>query len=80
MDGPGPLKLRRNVKFHDGEPFNARAVYDSFARIIDHSHPLHQYGKWRYLSLSLKPVKTIKVVDDYTIQLVTEKPLCASSE
>jgi peptide/nickel transport system substrate-binding protein len=68
------FKLRRGVKFHDGEPFNAKAVYDSFARIIDNNHPFHGYGKWRYLSLSLKPVTEIKIVDDYTIQLITQKP------
>ncbi|MCF8076201.1 MAG: ABC transporter substrate-binding protein [Desulfotignum sp.] len=68
------FKLRHGVTFHDGEPFNAQAVYDSFARIIDETHPLHGYGKWRYLSLSLKPVTAINVVDDYTIQLVTKKP------
>ncbi len=68
------FKLRKGVTFHDGEPFNAQAVYDSFARVIDDKHPLHGYGKWRYLSLSLKPVKSINVVDEYTIQLVTEKP------
>jgi len=68
------FKLRKGVTFHDGEPFNAQAVYDSFARIIDETHPLHEYGKWRYLSLSLKPVTAINVVDDFTIQLVTEKP------
>ena len=68
------FKLRKRVKFHDGEPFNARAVYDSFARVIDPNHPLHQYGKWVYLSLSLGPVKEIKIIDDFTIALVTEKP------
>lgn len=68
------FKLREDVRFHDGEPFNAKAVYESFARIIDKDHPLHGYGKWRYLSLSLKPVKSINIVDNYTIQLVTEKP------
>ena len=68
------FKLRTGVKVHDGYPFNARAVYDSFARVIDKNHPYHQYGKWKYLSLSLGPVKDIKVIDDYTIALVTEKP------
>ncbi|MBW2357058.1 MAG: ABC transporter substrate-binding protein [Deltaproteobacteria bacterium] len=68
------FKLRKGVKFHDGEPFNAQAVYDSFARVIDPNHPFHQYGKWVYLSLSLGPVKEIKIVDDYTVALVTEKP------
>ncbi|MFZ1199902.1 MAG: ABC transporter substrate-binding protein [Desulfobacterales bacterium] len=68
------FKLRQGVKFHDGEPFNAQAVYDSFARVIDPNHPFHKYGKWVYLSLSLGPVKQIKILDDDTIALVTEKP------
>lgn len=68
------FKLRRGVKFHDGTPFNAKAVYDSFARIIDKSHPFYGYGKWKYLSLSLGQVKEIKVIDDYTVSLVTKKP------
>jgi peptide/nickel transport system substrate-binding protein len=68
------FKLRRGIKFHDGTPFNAKAVYDSFARIIDKNHPFHGYGKWRYLSLSLGQVKEIKIIDDYTIVLVTKKP------
>jgi peptide/nickel transport system substrate-binding protein len=68
------FKLRRGVTFHDGTPFNARAVYDSFARVIDEKHPFHGYGKWKYLSLSLGPVKEIKVIDDYTVALVTKMP------
>lgn len=68
------FKLRKGIKFHDGEPFNAKAVYDSFARIIDKNHPLHGYGKWRYLSLSLKQVSKIDIIDDYTIALITKKP------
>ncbi len=68
------FKLRKGVKFHDGTPFNAQAVADSFNRIIDPNHRFYNYGKWKYTSLSLKPVKKIKIVDNYTIQLITEKP------
>ncbi len=68
------FKLRKGIKFHDGYPFNARAVYDSFARVIFKEHPYYGYGQWKYISLSLAPVKDIKVIDDYTIVLVTEKP------
>jgi peptide/nickel transport system substrate-binding protein len=66
--------LRKGVSFHDGTPFNAQAVYDSFDRIINPKNPLYSYGKWRYLSLSLGSVKQIKVIDDYTVALITDKP------
>ncbi len=68
------FKLRKGVKFHDGYPFNAQAVYDSFARVVFKEHPYNSYGQWKYPSMSLGPVKDIKVVDDYTIALITEKP------
>jgi peptide/nickel transport system substrate-binding protein len=68
------FNLRKGVTFHDGTPFNAQAVADSFNRVIDPNHRFYNYGKWKYLSLSLKPVTKINVVDDYKIQLVTEKP------
>ncbi len=68
------FKLRKGVKFHDGTPFNAKAVYDSFARVIDKNHRFYNYGKWKYVSMSLGPVKEIKIIDDYTIALVTSKP------
>ncbi len=68
------FNLRKGVKFHDGTDFNSKAVYDSFARIIDKDHPFHGYGKWKYLSLSLKYVTEIKIIDDYTISLTTKMP------
>ena len=68
------FKLRKGVKFHDGYPFNAQAVYDSFARVVFKEHPYNSYGQWKYTSMSLGPVKDIKVVDDYTIALITDKP------
>lgn len=35
---------------------------------------MHGFGKWRYLSLSLGQVSEIKIIDDFTIALVTKKP------
>ncbi len=66
--------LRKGIKFHDGTPFNAQAVKVSFERVIDKSHPFYKYGTWRYPALGLGPVKEVKVIDDYTVALRTEKP------
>ena len=66
--------LRKGVTFQDGTPFDAHAVYESFDRIIDPQNPYHAYGKWRYMSLSLGMVKQVKVIDKYTVALVTKKP------
>jgi peptide/nickel transport system substrate-binding protein len=68
------FKLRRGVRFHDGTPFNANAVKVSFDRVIDKNHPFYKYGTWRYPGLGLGPVKEVKVIDDYTVALRTEKP------
>ena len=35
------LQLRRNVKFHDGEPLDAKAVVWNFERWMNTSHPQH---------------------------------------
>jgi peptide/nickel transport system substrate-binding protein len=59
------FKLRRGVKFHDGTPFTAAAVKTSIERI--------QHFK-RGVSWLLTAVKEVKVVDDYTVQVVLTKP------
>ena len=36
------LQLRKNVKFHDGEPFDAKAVVWNFERWMNTKHPQHE--------------------------------------
>jgi len=61
------LKLRDNVAFHNGEPFNAEAAKASFARFVD---PAIKNG----YSTLLKPVTDVQVVDASTIHVKTSEP------
>ncbi|MBW2410814.1 MAG: ABC transporter substrate-binding protein [Deltaproteobacteria bacterium] len=67
--------LRKGVKFHDGELFNAAAVKYSIDRTM-------KMKKGAYYIWSA--VKEIKVVDDYTVQFLLKEPapidLIASSQ
>ena len=51
------FRLRQNVKFHDGTDFNAAAVKWNLDRVVASSQPY------------LKNVKSIDVVDNYTIRI-----------
>ena len=59
--------LRKGVKFHDGTPFNAQAVEAHVRRIQDPKNGSPNKNLWDH-------IKGVKVVDDSTIQLSTEKP------
>ncbi len=55
--------LRKNVKFHDGEPFNAEAVKKNIDAVQ------HNAEKHSWIKLSTKIV-SCNVVDKYTVELV----------
>jgi ABC-type transport system substrate-binding protein len=59
------FRLRKNVKFHNGEPFNGKAVEYSWKRAIEK----HRANRTAFLRIS-----KIEHVDDYTIRVSTEKP------
>ncbi|HEU5324071.1 MAG TPA: ABC transporter substrate-binding protein, partial [Methylomirabilota bacterium] len=61
------LKLRRNVTFHNGEPFTAEAVKFSFERVLnpEQKSPIRGNFTW---------VKSVDAVDAHTVRLVTHKP------
>src|SRR5213079_2761396 len=56
------LKLRPNVKFHDGEPLDAEAAKYSLER--------HMTMKGSFRKPDLGPVDKVEVVDPLTIRLV----------
>jgi peptide/nickel transport system substrate-binding protein len=59
------IKLRRNVKFHNGEEFNAESVKFSLERVKD--------PKMRGAS-NFKPIERVEIVDPYTVRVHTSKP------
>ncbi|MFP3126695.1 ABC transporter substrate-binding protein [Ectobacillus funiculus] len=65
------FKLRKDVKFHDGTPFNAEAVKYSFDRIIDPK------TKAKNAVALLKPYESSEVIDDYTIKINLATPSTA---
>lgn len=66
------FELRKNVKFHDGTPFNADAVKFSIERQL----PPNVKEDMPYASFTFDPEVVDKVdkVDDYKIKIILKKP------
>lgn len=62
------FKLRDDVKFHDGTPFNAEAVKYNFDRILN---PETKAGNSTAL---LDPYESAEVVDEFTVKLNLSTP------
>ncbi len=71
------LKLRQGVKFHDGTPFNARAVVDNFERQYVANHPLRYPGAtFSYWSdVWGGRITKIEAVDEHTVRFHLKEPI-----
>ncbi len=65
--------LRDGVSFHDGTPFNAKAVKFNFDRMLDENHPHHDTGPFP-LSFFFGAVEATEVVDDMTVRFTLNAP------
>ncbi len=58
------FKLRRNIRFHNGEPFNAEAVQFAFHYVLDPANRIPGRGQ-------LAAIKEVKIVDEFTVHFIT---------
>ncbi len=61
------VKLRQGVKFHDGTPFTSKDVKATFDRVLDPVKKMIARGNHA-------KIKTVEIVDDYTVRFKTDGP------
>ena len=62
------FKLRQNVKFHDGEAFNAQAVKFTFERLLGDE------GAKGPQRSNYTSIESVEVIDDYTVDMKLKTP------
>ena len=62
------FKLRKGVKFHNGEEFNAESVKFSVERVINPEQKSPSRGQ-------NVPIERVEVIDPYTVNIITKKAM-----
>jgi peptide/nickel transport system substrate-binding protein len=71
------FKLRSDVKFQDGTPFNADTYIQGINRQLDKSSPIYIYNTGpvgSYIDFTYGDVASVDKVDDHTVEFKMKKP------
>lgn len=66
------LKLRPNVKFHDGSSFTAESVAWNLAKLLDDKSPQYDAKQVAQVRSRISSVASWRKIDDLTIELTTK--------
>jgi peptide/nickel transport system substrate-binding protein len=61
------VELRKDVKFHNGDPFNAEVVKWNWERVINPEQKSQQKGNH-------EAIKGVEVIDEYKVKVITTSP------
>lgn len=67
------VTLRKGIKFHNGEPFNAEAVKFTYDFVLDEKNAA-------LISTLIKRIDKVDIIDDYTIKITTKVPFITLPE
>ena len=68
------FKLRDDVKFHDGSPFNADAVVWNVQKVLDKDAPHFDASQVGVTASRMPTLRSARKIDDYTVELTTSQP------
>jgi peptide/nickel transport system substrate-binding protein len=68
------FKLRPDVKFHDGSPFNADAVVWNLEKVLKQDAPQFDGSQVGLTASRMPTLKSARKIDDLTVELVTKEP------
>lgn len=68
------FKLRPNVKFHDGTPFNADAVVWNVGKVLDKTAKQFDPSQVGVTASRMPTLRSARKIDDLTVELTTSEP------
>ncbi|WP_135468299.1 ABC transporter substrate-binding protein [Crenalkalicoccus roseus] len=68
------FRLRRDVRFHDGSPFNADAVVWNVRKVLDREAPHYDPRQVGLTTSRMPTLRGAEKVDEHTVALITSEP------